>query len=289
MFPCLQRIPENAVPLTIAASERLGELEAIQSAQNGDPAGFEYLYRLHGRQVYGLCLRIVRNAPEAEDLTQEVFLLVFRKIHTFRGESAFSTWLHRLAVNLVLMHLRKKSPPRVAIAANADPDDLDLAPNTEIGGPDLLLEGSVDRIHLERCIARLPAGCRTVFVLYDIQGHRHSEIAEMLGRSVGDSKSQLHKARKRLRGLLHEFQREKLRDERMMAGKVRSGCPAAKEETAGKDSDSNSETLAISTENLDDVCTTEKSFGAVAFLDQRVVHEVSSNDKDAARVLAMKI
>jgi RNA polymerase sigma-70 factor (ECF subfamily) len=151
------------------------------------------------------------NTAEAEDLTQETFLLLLRKIHTFRGESAFSTWLHRLAVNLVLMRLRKKSPPIISIEAAS------ASPSIDIGAPDLLLEGSIDRINLERCLKRLPAGYRAIFVLHDIQGYQHKEIAEILGRSVGVSKSQLHKARARLRELLHEVQREKARDERMRA------------------------------------------------------------------------
>jgi RNA polymerase sigma-70 factor (ECF subfamily) len=163
-----------------------------------------------------------RNTAEAEDLAQEAFLLLLRKIHTFRGESAFSTWLYRLAVNLVLMRLRKKSPPIVSIEAILDPDDETSWPSIDIGAPDLLLEGSIDRINLERCIERLPVGYRTIFVLHDIQGDEHHEIAEILGRSVGLSKSQLHKARARLRELLHEVQREKTRDERMAAGKTRS-------------------------------------------------------------------
>jgi RNA polymerase sigma-70 factor (ECF subfamily) len=206
-----------ALPAFPCASEKLCEAEAIQRARNGDREVFEYLYRLHSRRVYAVCLRMVGNTAEAEDLTQETFLLLLRKIHTFRGESAFSTWLHRLAVNLVLMRLRKKSPPIVSIEAASDPDDETASPSIDIGAPDLLLEGSIDRINLERCLKRLPAGYRAIFVLHDIQGYQHNEIAEIMGRSVGVSKSQLHKARARLRELLHELQREKARDERMRA------------------------------------------------------------------------
>jgi len=206
-----------ALPAFPCASEKLCEAEAIQRARNGDREVFEYLYRLHSRRVYAVCLRMVGNTAEAEDLTQETFLLLLRKIHTFRGESAFSTWLHRLAVNLVLMRLRKKSPPIVSIEAASDPDDESASPSIDIGAPDLLLEGSIDRINLERCLKRLPAGYRAIFVWHDIQGYQHNEIAEIMGRSVGVSKSQLHKARTRLRELLHELQREKARDERMRA------------------------------------------------------------------------
>jgi RNA polymerase sigma-70 factor (ECF subfamily) len=202
-------------------SKTLSEAEAIQRAQDGDKTMFEYLYQLHSRRVYAVCLRLVRDATEAEDLTQEAFLLLFRKIHTFRGESAFSTWLYRLAVNLVLMHLRKKSLKSVSIEATRDPDDETSASSIDIGAPDLLMEGTLDRINLERCIERLPEGYRTIFVLHDVQGHEHREIAEILGRSVGDSKSQLHKARTRLRELLHELQRGKARDARLATAKAR--------------------------------------------------------------------
>jgi RNA polymerase sigma-70 factor, ECF subfamily len=208
-----------APPVSSVATDTLSEAQVIQRAREGDRTAFEYLYRLHSRRVYAVCLRMLADPTEAEDLTQEAFLLLFRKIHTFRGESAFSTWLHRLVVNLVLMHLRKKSPPIVSIEATPDPDD-DTSPNIDMGAPDLLLEGSIDRINLERCIGQLPAGCRTMFVLHDVQGYEHREIAEMLGRSVGDSKSQLHKARTRLRELLHEVQREKAREERLAAVKM---------------------------------------------------------------------
>jgi RNA polymerase sigma-70 factor (ECF subfamily) len=206
-----------APPVSTIASDKLSEAEAIRRARYGDRTVFEFLYRLHSRRVYAVCLRMLGNTAEAEDLTQETFLLLLRKIHTFRGESAFSTWLHRLAVNLVLMRLRKKSPPIISIEAASDPDDETASPSIDIGAPDLLLEGSIDRINLERCLKRLPAGYRAIFVLHDIQGYQHKEIAEILGRSVGVSKSQLHKARARLRELLHEVQREKARDERMTA------------------------------------------------------------------------
>ncbi len=211
-----------APPVSSIGSDKLSEAEAIQRARDGDRSVFEYLYRLHSRRVYALCLRMVGNTAEAEDLTQETFLLLLRKIHTFRGESAFSTWLHRLAVNLVLMRLRKKSPPIVSIEATPDLDDETASPSIDIRAPDLLLEGAIDRINLERCIERLPVGYRTIFVLHDIQGYQHSEIAEILGRSIGDSKSQLHKARTRLRELLHELQRDKARDERLAGCKLDS-------------------------------------------------------------------
>jgi RNA polymerase sigma-70 factor (ECF subfamily) len=219
-------LKKAAPPVSTIGSDKLSEARAIQRAREGDPAAFEYLYCSHSRRVYAVCLRMVGNTTEAEDLTQEAFFLLFRKIHTFRGESAFSTWLHRLAVNIVLMHLRKKSPPIVSIEATPDPEDETASPNVDIGEPDLLLEGVVDRINLKRCIAQLPVGYRSIFVLHDIQGYQHNEIAEILGRSVGDSKSQLHKARMRLRELLHELQRDKARDERLAVAKMRSRSSA---------------------------------------------------------------
>ena len=211
-----------APPVSIINIDKLSEAEVIRKARNGDPSAFERLYRLHSQRVYAICLRMAGNADDAEDLTQEAFLLLFRKIHTFRGESAFSTWLHRLAVNTVLMRFRKKTPPMVSIEAAPDPDDETVSPSIDIGKPDLLQEGTIDRINLERCIRQLPAGYRTIFVLHDIQGFEHHEIAGMLGRSVGVSKSQLHRARMRLRELLHEDQRGKAREERMSALSSRS-------------------------------------------------------------------
>ena len=217
--------PISTKPATPASSMRdskLSEADIVQRVRKGDQTVFEELYRAHSRRVYALCLRMVGDPTEAEDLTQEVFLLLFRKVHTFRGDSAFSTWLHRLTVNLVLMNLRKKPVPVVSIEATPDSDDGTASQGIDIGSADLSLEGSIDRINLARCIAQLPAGFRTIFVLHDIQGYEHHEIARLLGRSVGDSKSQLHKARKRLRELLHEIQRDKAREQRLAAAKMTS-------------------------------------------------------------------
>ncbi len=214
-------LSKEAVPqLSSRASDKENEAEIIQRATEGDPTAFECLYRSHCKRVYAVCLRMVRDTTEAEDLTQEAFLLLFRKIHTFRGESAFSTWLHRLVVNTVLMHLRKKSLPVVSMETGPAPDGEATQSSVEIAASDLLLEGSIDRINLGRCIAQLPVGSREIFVLHDIQGYQHHEIAEMLGRSEGVSKSQLHRARKRLRELLHEVQREKYREKRVAAQKT---------------------------------------------------------------------
>jgi RNA polymerase sigma-70 factor (ECF subfamily) len=215
-FVCEDTSTKHLASLQSIENEKLRESEAVRRARDGDATVFEYLYRVHSRRVYAVCLRMVGDATEAEDLTQEAFLLLFRKIHTFRGESAFSTWLHRLVVNVVLMRLRKKSLPVVSLDATPDPNDETGSPGIDIAAPDLSLEGSIDRINLERCIAQLPVGYRTIFVLHDIQGYEHHEIAEMLGRSEGVSKSQLHRAHMRLRELLHEIQREKSREERLV-------------------------------------------------------------------------
>jgi len=193
------------------------EAEAIRRAQAGDSTAFEFLYQLHSRRVYALCLRMVGNPADAEDLMQEAFLQLFRKIGTFRGESAFSTWLHRMTVNVVLMRLRKKSLPTDSLEETLEPDAENTGPKRDVGAPDLRLSGAVDRVNLERSIEKLPPGYRTVFVLHDVQGYEHNEIAGIMGCSVGNSKSQLHKARTRLRELLQEEMREQARQERHSA------------------------------------------------------------------------
>jgi RNA polymerase sigma-70 factor (ECF subfamily) len=193
----------------------LPEAEAIRRAQRGDAEAFERLYRLHSRRVYSVVLRMVGNTAEAEDLTQEAFLQLFRKIHTFRGDSAFSTWLHRLAVNVVLMKLRKKTLPATSLDETMKPEDESSGPKLEIGGPDQALAGSIDRVNLERAVAKLPPGYRQVFLLHDVQGFEHNEIASLMECSIGNSKSQLHKARTRLREILHDLVRDQARQTRM--------------------------------------------------------------------------
>jgi RNA polymerase sigma-70 factor, ECF subfamily len=185
----------------------LSEAEAIDKAKQGDAEAFEVLYNLHKRRVYSLCLRMTANAAEAEDLTQEAFLQLFRKIATFRGESAFSTWLHRMAVNVVLMQLRKKGLPVVPLEETVESEE--EAPKKELGGIDTKLAGSIDRMVLERAIGKLPPGYRMIFVLHDVEGYEHNEIAGIVGCSIGNSKSQLHKARLKLRDLLKASRAEK--------------------------------------------------------------------------------
>ena len=180
----------------------LPEARVIWMAQRGDEGAFERLYRLHSPRVYAVCMRMLRNPDEAEDSTQEVFLHVFRKIQGFRGASAFSTWLHRVAVNTVLMRIRRSRQSKAALVENTEGSEENGNPRRELGTPDLHLEGYIDRVALENAIKQLPPKCKLMFVLYDIQGYAHSEIASLLGCSVGNAKSQLHKARVRLRKLL---------------------------------------------------------------------------------------
>jgi RNA polymerase sigma-70 factor, ECF subfamily len=194
----------KALPYTTRSNAaELSEVEAIRLAQQGDERGFERIYRLHSQRVYALCLRMMRgNAAEAEDLTQESFLQLFRKISTFRGESAFSTWLHRLSFNIVLMRLRRRSYQVLSLDEMLEPGENTAGLQKHIGGRDLRLSGSVDRMDLERALQQLPPGYKAVFILHDVQGYEHREIAAIRGCSLGNSKSQLHKARARLRRLL---------------------------------------------------------------------------------------
>jgi RNA polymerase sigma-70 factor, ECF subfamily len=151
--------------------------------------------------VYNVCLRMIKNPAEAEDLTQQTFLQVFRKIGTFRGESGFSTWLHRVTVNIALMHLRRKKPTE-ALFEDLDRPGSDSESRPAYGACDTSMLGLIDRLNLKRAIRKLPAGYKRHFLLYDLLGYGHKEIARYLGCSTGSSKSQLHKARKRLRRLL---------------------------------------------------------------------------------------
>jgi RNA polymerase sigma-70 factor (ECF subfamily) len=184
------------------------EADLIERAKHGDAQAFQSLYDKHKRRVYSLCLRMTSNTAEAEDLTQEAFLQLYRKIGTFRGESAFSTWLHRLSVNVVLMHLRKKSLPVVSLEETTQPGEEDT-PKKDFGAEDLALAGSIDRLQLQKAVDDLPPGYRTIFVLHDVEGYEHNEIATIVGCSIGNSKSQLHKARMKLRDLLRMNRAEK--------------------------------------------------------------------------------
>ena len=188
-----------SLSITSAKEEPLTgtDYELAQSASKGDMEAFEQLYLKYNRRVFSLCLRMTQNTAQAEDLTQEIFIYLFRKVGAFRGESAFATWLHRLTINHVLMHFRKARARRERIT-----DDGETPVEIVMGtvNPDRM--AIFDRIALDNAIEQLPPGYRTVFVLHDIEGHEHHEIAQMIGCSIGTSKSQLHKARMKLRRLM---------------------------------------------------------------------------------------
>ena len=192
-YPLWQsKVDESQTSSTPASDHALA-----RDAGKGDMAAFEELYRRHNRRVYSVCLRMTHNVSEAEDLTQEVFIQLFRKIGSFRGDSAFTTWLHRLTVNQVLMHFRKRS---VKLEKTTEEGDTPIQIVTGSENPDRM--PIIDRISLDRATSQLPPGYRSVFILHDVEGHDHEEIAKILGVAVGTSKSQLHKARMKLRRLL---------------------------------------------------------------------------------------
>ncbi len=184
----------------ISTDRHLSDLELVRRAREGDPDAFASLFSAHKTKIYSLCLRMTSNTAEAEDLTQDAFLQAFRKLGTFRGDSALSTWLYRVAVNTVLMHLRKKGLRVMSLDQPVEEQDGTV--KREQGKLDDRLSGSVDRIALTRAMKELPAGYRTIFVLHEVKGYEHHEIARLLKCSVGNSKSQLHKAKTRMRELL---------------------------------------------------------------------------------------
>ena len=163
---------------------------ALRQLTESDQQRFHELYHSHYRRVYSTCLRMTQNVAESEDLTQDIFIHLFRTIGTFRGESAFTTWLHRVTINFALMHLRKRQrrPERLT-------EHEDLPVYIATGSRDPRRMRIVDRILLTEVFAKLPEGYRQAIILYDVEGLDHSEIAVQRGRSVGTSKSQLHKAR----------------------------------------------------------------------------------------------
>ena len=175
------------------------EVELIRRAADGDVQAYEQLYRDHVGRVNGLCLRMTRDRGEAEELVQDVFVRIWDKLGSFRGDSTFSTWVHRVAVNTVIQHLRANARWRDRHDADADPDA--AADNTfaRTQGAD---------IDLERAITRLPERARMVFVLHDVEGHKHREIADMTGLAVGTCKAHLHRARQILRGALGDVPEE---------------------------------------------------------------------------------
>jgi RNA polymerase sigma-70 factor (ECF subfamily) len=184
---------------TILINPRVDDL--LTRAKAGEPDAFTQLYWKHKKRVHSICIRMVHDFALAEDLTQETFLQLHRKIATFRGDSEFTTWLHRMTVNVVLMRLRKRALP-------VDSLDQVMANSPEeyagrsFGIRDLTQVGVVDRLAIGRALAGISPGYRTIYILHDIEGFGHSEIASMQGCTSGNSKSQLHKARRALRGAL---------------------------------------------------------------------------------------
>ena len=180
-----------------AAGARSADLDLVERCRRGELGAFEQLYRAHAGRLYGLALRMLGNPSEAEDQLQEVFLSAHRKLDSFRGDSALGTWLYRLATNQILDHVRSRAARTRQLT-----DGLDDASTLADGSGHRLADRAISRIDLERAVAELPEGCRTAFILHDVQGLEHREIAEVLGIAEGTSKSQVHKARLRLRAML---------------------------------------------------------------------------------------
>ena len=180
-------------------SAREAELQLVERCRRGELGAFEELYKAHSGRLYSLACRMLGNAADAEDLLQEIFLSAHRKLESFRGEAALGTWLYRLGMNQILDHVRSR-----AGRAGQITDGLDDA--TTLADPQghRLADRAIDRIDLERALAELPEGCRAAFLLHDVEGLEHREVSEVLGIAEGTSKSQVHKARLRLRGLLRE-------------------------------------------------------------------------------------
>src|SRR5687768_12917565 len=194
---------ESAAMATAAMPQDIGmtvEAADISAAAAGDRVAFERVYRRNAARVYSLCLRMTGNVTRAEELTQDVFVRVWEKLPLFRGESAFTTWMHSLAVNVVLS-ARKTEALDFGRRAEQAGDDEETETWDAAAGPDKVTF-SGERIDLERAIARLPAGARRVFVLHDVEGYKHEELAGMLGITAGGSKAQLHRARLLLRKAL---------------------------------------------------------------------------------------
>src|ERR1051325_6969458 len=173
------------------------DYQLAQRIADGDMQAFEELYGRYHRRLYNLCLRMTRSHAEAEDLTQEAFIQIHHKIGSFRGESALMTWLYRLTTNQVLMHFRKHSVQREQLTEDGETPE----PVSKQGAsPSRTM--AVDRLALDSAISKLAPGYRVVFILHDVEGYQHAEIAQICGNSIGTSKSQLHKARMKLRELL---------------------------------------------------------------------------------------
>ena len=193
----------RAIPAPVAIPETpklRADSELILRAQEGDEQACAAIFDLHRRRVYSTCLLMTKNVSDAEDLMQDAFIQIFRGLRSFRGDSAFSTWIYRVVVNTVLMTRRKRHLKEVSLD---EPATLDYSPvPREFGRDDTKLVGAVDRVALTQAANELPEGCRTIFMLHEVEGYEHHEIAEQLSCSIGNSKSQLHKARLKMRKLL---------------------------------------------------------------------------------------
>jgi RNA polymerase sigma-70 factor (ECF subfamily) len=204
----------NVIPARPEVGRDNSEHSLVRRAQSGDEQAFATLFQTHKKRVYSVCLLMTKDVAEAEDLTQEAFLQVFRSVGSFRGDSAFSTWLYRVAVNTVLMKLRRrKTPPILSLDEPVSAESPSL--RRDVGKSDPHLCGAIDRIALRRAMQELPEGCRKIFALHEVEGYQHHEIAEMLDCSVGNSKSQLHKAKMKMRDLLFPKRRTLRRASRM--------------------------------------------------------------------------
>jgi RNA polymerase sigma-70 factor (ECF subfamily) len=186
-------------PSAGAATGRSAEQDLVDRCRRGELGAFEELYRAHSGRLFSLAVRMLGNPADAEDQLQEIFLSAHRKLESFRGESALGTWLYRLAMNQLLDHVRSRAARTGQLT-----DGLDDATVLADAGGHKLADRAIDRIDLERALAELPDGCRAAFVLHDVEGLEHKEVSEVLGIAEGTSKSQVHKARLRLRGLLRE-------------------------------------------------------------------------------------
>ena len=186
-------IGDTRIAMREDEDRRATELRLVRQAQAGDLVAFERLYRDNERKVFGLCFRLSSDPALAEELTQEVFVRAWRKLSSFRGESAFSSWLYPLTVNVALSERRSRRRRDARIVATEDPASLERAPRSPAP------EAGFD---LEKAMAALPPGARAVFVLHDVEGRTHEEIAQLLGLAPGTSKAQLHRARRLLREAL---------------------------------------------------------------------------------------
>ncbi len=184
---------ETIIPIRDDEDRRAAEKRLVREAQNGDLPAFERLYRENVRKVFGLCFRLSQDASLAEELTQEVFVKAWRKISTFRGDSAFSSWLYPMAVNVALSERRSRRRRDARIVPVEEPERMETVPGTPKP------EAGFD---LERALATLPPGARAVFVLHDVEGRTHEEIGSLLNLATGTSKAQLHRARRLLREAL---------------------------------------------------------------------------------------